>query len=79
MRVQDAYSEAREHLEFSLDGTSFPRQHLWYWLCHLSRRPQNQIDETRHHSTNEMKFYTADLGKTEEEIAQGDEILHLLS
>ena len=78
MRIQDAYSEAREEHspKFSLDGTQFFLDNTFgigFAISHEDRK--TQIDETRHHSTNEMKFYTADLGKTEEEIAQGDEIL----
>ncbi|MEC7133721.1 MAG: TonB-dependent receptor plug domain-containing protein, partial [Pseudomonadota bacterium] len=78
MRVQDAYSEAREKHspKFSLDGTQFFLDNTFgigFAISHEDRK--TQIDETRHHSTNEMKFYTADLGKKEEEIAQGDEIL----
>ena len=78
MRIQDAYSDAREahSPKFSIDGTQFFLENtlgIGFALSHEDRK--TQIDETRHHSSNEMKFYTADLGKTEEEIAAGDEIL----
>jgi len=78
MRVQDAYSEARgaHSPKFSFDGTQFfadEKLGIGFAFSHEERK--TQIDETRHHSTNEMKFYTADLGKTDEEIAAGDEIL----
>ena len=78
MRIQDAYSENREEHspKFSFDGTQFFLDEtlgVGFAISHEDRK--TLIDETRHHSTNEMKFYTADLGKTEEEIAAGDEIL----
>ncbi len=78
LRVQDAYSEAREahSPRFSFDGTHFfndQKLGIGFAISHEDRK--TQIDEVRHHSTNEMKFYRADLGKTDEEIAAGDEIL----
>ncbi|QJR80762.1 TonB-dependent receptor [Alteromonas pelagimontana] len=78
MRIQDAYSENRgaHSPKFSVDGTQFFLDNTFgigFALSHEERK--TQIDETRHHSTTEMKFYTADLGKTEEEIAAGEEIL----
>lgn len=78
IRIQDAYSEARgEHSpKFSLDGTQFfldEKLGVGFAVSHEDRK--TLIDETRHHSSNEMKFYKADLGKTDEEIDAGPEIL----
>lgn len=78
MRIQDAYSEARgEHSpKFSFDGTQLflgDTLGIGFAVSHEDRK--TQIDETRHHSSNEMKFYRADLGLTDEQIAAGDEIL----
>ncbi len=78
IRAQDAYSQKRgaHSPKFSLDGTQFFLDDTFgigFAISHEERK--TLIDETRHHSTNEMKFYKADLGKTVEEIAAGDEIL----
>ena len=78
IRAQDAYSQKRgaHSPKFSLDGTQFFLDETFgigFAISHEERK--TLIDETRHHSTNEMKFYKADLGKTDDEIAAGDEIL----
>ena len=78
IRAQDAYSQKRgaHSPKFSLDGTQFFLDDTFgigFAISHEERK--TLIDETRHHSTNEMKFYKADLGKTDDEIAAGDEIL----
>ena len=78
IRAQDAYSQKRgaHSPKFSLDGTQLFLDDTFgigFAISHEERK--TLIDETRHHSTNEMKFYKADLGKTDDEIAAGDEIL----
>ena len=78
IRAQDAYSQKRgaHSPKFSLDGTQFFLDDTFgigFAISHEERK--TLIDETRHHSTNELKFYKADLGKTDDEIAAGDEIL----
>ena len=78
IRVQDSYNELRgEHSpRFSFDGTQFfndEKLGIGFAVSHEDRK--TMVDEMRHHSQNEMKFYRADLGKTDEEIAAGDEIL----
>jgi TonB-dependent receptor len=78
IRAQDSYSKLRaEHSpKFSLDGTQLLMDGtvgIGFAISHEDRK--TQVDETRHHSSNEMKFYRADLGLTDEEIASGPEIL----
>ncbi len=77
-RLQDSYSVLREEHSprFSFDGTHFFNDEtigIGFAISHEDRK--TMVDETRHHSTNEMKFYRADLGLTDEEIAAGDVIL----
>ncbi len=69
IRAQDAYSQKRgaHSPKFSLDGTQFFLDDTFcigFAISHEERK--TLIDETRHHSTNEMKFYKADLGKTDD-------------
>lgn len=78
IRAQDSYSKLRaEHSpKFSLDGTQLLLDGtvgIGFAISHEDRK--TQVDETRHHSSNEMKFYQADLGLTDEEIASGPEVL----
>lgn len=77
MRLQDSYSDLRgEHSpKFSLDGTQLfmdEKIGIGYAISYEDR--QTQVDETRHHSTNEMKYYQADFGLADDEI-NGPEIL----
>lgn len=77
IRLQDSYSELRgEHSpKFSLDGTQLfmdEKIGIGYAISYEDR--QTQVDETRHHSTNEMKYYQADFGLADDEI-NGPEIL----
>lgn len=84
-KAQDSYSTLREKHspKFSLDGTEFFLDKtigIGFALSHENRK--TQVDETRHHSSNEMSFYQADAGFTDsetmsaaEQIAAGPEIL----
>ncbi len=81
LKIQDAYNELRESHSprFSLNGTELlmgDKIGIGYALSYEDR--ETLIDETRHHSTNEMKFYRADFPLTDEDIAAdnlGPEIL----
>ncbi len=77
MKVQDAYSDKREEHspKISLDGTQFFMDEmlgLGFAVSYEDRK--TQVDETRHHSTNEMKFYQQDFDLADEDIT-GPEIL----
>ncbi|KXI29081.1 TonB-dependent receptor [Paraglaciecola hydrolytica] len=84
-KAQDAYSTLRDKHspKFSLDGTEFFLDKtigIGFALSHENRK--SQVDEVRHHSTNDMSFYQADTGFTAnenatvaEQIAAGPEIL----
>ena len=85
LKAQDSYSTLREEHspKFSLDGTEFffdKKMGIGFALSHENRK--TQVDEIRHHSTNELNFYQADTGFTDnetataaEQIAAGPEIL----
>lgn len=91
LKVQDSYSDKREEHspKFSLDGTEFfldKKIGIGFALSHEDRK--SQVDEIRHHSTTEMRYYQADKGfsdiedadgnvtlSAEEQIAAGPEIL----
>lgn len=75
LKVQDAYNELRESHSprFSLNGTEllFDNQiGIGYALSYEDR--ETLVDETRHHSSNEMKFYQADFGVSDEDIDAGN-------
>lgn len=75
LKMQDAYSELRESHSprFSLNGTQLLFDNtigLGFAVSYEDR--ETLVDETRHHSTNEMKFYQADFGITDEDIAAGN-------
>ena len=75
-KAQDSYSDAREKHspKFSLDGTQFfmdKKIGIGFAISHEDRA--TQIDEIRHHSSNELKFYQADIGV--EDVSAGPEIL----
>lgn len=60
---QDSYSTLREKHspKFSLDGTQFLMDRkigIGFALSHEDRK--SQVDETRHHSTTEMRYYQKD-------------------
>jgi iron complex outermembrane recepter protein len=91
LKVQDSYSALREahSPKFSLDGTQFfldKKIGIGFALSQEDRK--TQVDETRHHSTTEMRYYQADKGfndikdadgniisTAEQQIAAGPEIL----
>lgn len=78
VKLQSSYSEKREKYspKFSLDGTQFfldEKLGIGFAVSHEDRK--TLIDESRHHSTGEMKFYKADIGLTDEQIESGVEIL----
>ncbi|MEC8228453.1 MAG: TonB-dependent receptor plug domain-containing protein, partial [Pseudomonadota bacterium] len=81
LKIQDAYNELREahSPRFSLNGTELlmgDKIGIGYAFSYEDR--ETLIDETRHHSSNEMKFYRADFPLTDEDIAAdnlGPEIL----
>tara|TARA_R110000868_G_scaffold237524_2_gene492122 strand:- start:2362 stop:5349 length:2988 start_codon:yes stop_codon:yes gene_type:complete len=90
-KVQDSYSTLREKHspKFSLDGTQFfldKKIGIGFALSQEDRK--SQVDETRHHSTTEMRYYQADKGFNDildvdgnvistaaQQIAAGPEIL----
>lgn len=62
-KVQDSYSTLREKHspKFSIDGTQFLLDKtvgIGFALSQEDRK--TQVDETRHHSTTEMRYYKAD-------------------
>jgi iron complex outermembrane recepter protein len=86
LKVQDAYSEAREKHspKFSFDGTQFfldKKVGIGFAVSYEDRK--SQVDETRHHSTNDMNFYQKDIGFSDieggatavEQISAGPQIL----
>ncbi|GGF72889.1 TonB-dependent receptor [Alteromonas lipolytica] len=75
LKVQDAYNELRESHSprFSLNGTQLLFDNtigLGFAVSYEDR--ETLVDETRHHSSNEMKFYQADFGVSDEDIAAGN-------
>lgn len=64
-RAQNSYSQLREEHspKFSLDGTQLlldKKVGIGFALSTENRK--TQVDEIRHHSTTEMRFYQADIG-----------------
>ncbi|MDC8829690.1 TonB-dependent receptor [Alteromonas gilva] len=75
LKMQGAYNELREAYSprFSLNGTELLLDNtvgIGYALSYEDR--ETLIDETRHHSSNEMKFYRADFPLTDDDIAAGN-------
>ncbi|MGO4894310.1 TonB-dependent receptor [Flavobacterium sp. W21_SRS_FM6] len=91
LKVQDAYSDKREEHspKFSLDGTQFfLDKTIGIGFAVSQENRKSQVDETRHHSSTEMRYYQADKGFSDitddqgevittakEQIASGPEIL----
>ncbi len=78
-KMQDSYSQKREKHspKFSLDGTQFfLDERLGIGFALSSEDRKTMVDETRHHSSTEMRFYQADIGFADDDaIAAGPEIL----
>ncbi|MGQ8364945.1 TonB-dependent receptor [Glaciecola sp. 1036] len=73
VRIQDAYSDFREEHspKLSIDGTSlFSDRTFGIGFALSTENRKTQVDEIRHHSSNEMKFYQADISASD-----GPEIL----
>jgi iron complex outermembrane receptor protein len=76
-KVQDSYSTLREEHspKFSIDGTQFfldKKIGIGFALSQEERK--SQVNETRHHSTTEMRYYQADKGFSDIEDADGNVI-----
>ncbi|MDN4501231.1 TonB-dependent receptor [Alteromonadaceae bacterium BrNp21-10] len=79
MKLQGSYSDLREEYspKFSLDGTQFfLDEKLGIGFAVSTESRASQVDETRHHSTTEMRYLQADIGKADDaEIAAGPKML----